>query len=99
MRTAAVAVLAALAADICHVSTITTDRLATFLADSRHVLAILTYRFAALAARFTCFLRGKLVRVTALVGRTPALTGDLALPRFVHAGESSPAALSSAIIA
>lgn len=39
------------------------------------------------------------MRVTALVGRTPALTGDLALPSLVHAGESAPAALSCAIVA
>lgn len=56
MRTAAVTALAALAADVCHVSAISTDRLATFLADSRHVFAILTYRLTALAACLTCFL-------------------------------------------
>lgn len=93
------AVLATLAADIRHMAAILADRFAAFLADGRHVLAILAYRFAAFAAGFAGLFRGKLVGVPTFVRGTSALACDFALPRFVHAGESPTAILSTAIVA
>jgi hypothetical protein len=97
-RTAAVAVFTALAADIRHMAAILTDRFATLLADGGHVLAILAYRFAAFAAGFAGFFRGKLMGVATFVRCTSTLARNLALPRFVHAGESASATLSTAIV-
>jgi hypothetical protein len=62
------------------------------------MFAILAYRFATFAAGFAGFFRRKLMGVATFVRGTSALARNLALPRFIHAGESASATLSTAIV-
>lgn len=96
-RTATVAMFATLASNIRHMAAIFADRFAALLADGGHVLAVLAYRFAALATGFAGLFRRKLMGVATFVSRTSTLARNLALPRFVHAGESASAGLSATI--
>jgi hypothetical protein len=56
--------------------------------DLSHVFPVFTDSHATFTTSFTSFLRGKLMRVAALVRDLAPFTGDLTLLLSVHSGES-----------
>ena len=68
---------------------------AAFATDFCHVFAISTYLLTPLATSFRCFLRCKLMGVSAFVGGLSAHAGDFALLFFIHCSKTSRLGLSS----
>jgi hypothetical protein len=69
---------------------------AALAADFRHVCTIAADHFAALASSDACLFSIKLMGGALSVRRAPALTGDLPLPLWIHAGKSARAAAATA---